>query len=149
MLKNENRSVQKISQAFLHGSLLAGIDGLGLDLTQKSSKSDYFWDKIDVIGRITVGSLIFDFYENLKIIIYEAWNVSIVWQTVRFWWSFGASDALWASGFENLSDSDIWFLLKMHSKSFKKCFGTNFFNNHWIHATILISAKYKVFTRFI
>ena len=79
MLKNENRTVQKISQAFLHGSLLAGIDGLGLDLTQKSSKSDYFWDKIDVIGRITVGSLIFDFYENLKIIIYEAWNEGIVW----------------------------------------------------------------------
>ena len=40
VLKNENRSVQKVSQAFLHGSLLAGIDGLGLDLTQKSSKSD-------------------------------------------------------------------------------------------------------------
>ena len=57
---------------------------VGLDLSQKSSKSDYFWDKIDVIGRITVGSLIFDFYENLKIIIYEAWNEGIVRWMITF-----------------------------------------------------------------
>ena len=56
-----------------------GIHGLRFDLTQKSSKSDKFWDKIDVIGRITVGSLIFKFHKNLQIIIYEAWNEGIVW----------------------------------------------------------------------
>ena len=42
-----------------------GIHGLELDLSQKSSKSDKFWDKIDRIGRITVGSLIFEFHKNL------------------------------------------------------------------------------------
>ena len=84
MLKNENRSVQKISQAFLHGSLLAGIDGLGLDLTQKSSKSDYFWDKIDVIGRITVVSLFFELLKNVLLVIYEAWDEGIAWQTLGF-----------------------------------------------------------------
>ena len=56
-----------------------GIHCLGLDLAQKSSKSDKFWDKIDMIDQIIVGSLIFEFHKTLQITIYEAWNEGIVW----------------------------------------------------------------------